>query len=58
MEREGLWRLFFATGLPEAWLAVRKEGPRTGQGPEGPWAGPVPGEDRGTPQAAGGSRWE
>ncbi|MBR4099087.1 MAG: hypothetical protein IKK44_03780 [Clostridium sp.] len=25
MEREGLWRLFFATGLPEAYLALREE---------------------------------
>jgi hypothetical protein len=23
MEEAGLWRLFFATGLPEAYLAVR-----------------------------------
>ena len=23
MEDEGLWRLFFLTGLPEAWLALR-----------------------------------
>ncbi|MBQ8850955.1 MAG: hypothetical protein IJZ66_00715 [Oscillibacter sp.] len=23
MEEEGLWRLFFLTGLPEAWLALR-----------------------------------
>ena len=24
MERDGLWRLFFATGLPEAYLAIRR----------------------------------
>ena len=23
MEETGLWRLFFRTGLPEAWLALR-----------------------------------
>lgn len=23
MDDEGLWRLFFLTGLPEAWLALR-----------------------------------
>ena len=23
MEEYGLWRLFFLTGLPEAWLALR-----------------------------------
>ena len=23
MEREGAWALFWATGLPEAWLATR-----------------------------------
>lgn len=23
METEGLWQLFFATGLPEAYLAIR-----------------------------------
>ncbi len=23
MEEQGLWRLFFATGLPEAYLAIR-----------------------------------
>lgn len=25
MEREGAWGLFWATGLPEAWLATRPE---------------------------------
>ena len=25
MEREGAWALFWATGLPEAWLAARME---------------------------------
>lgn len=25
MEREGAWALFWATGLPEAWLATRME---------------------------------
>lgn len=25
MENPGLWRLFFLTGLPEAWLALRGE---------------------------------
>ena len=24
MDEEGLWRLFFLTGLPEAWLALRE----------------------------------
>lgn len=23
MEKDGLWRLFFQTGLPEMWLALR-----------------------------------
>ena len=23
MEESGLWRLFFLTGLPEVWLAIR-----------------------------------
>ena len=23
MEEQGLWKLFFLTGLPEAWLALR-----------------------------------
>ena len=26
MEREGAWALFWATGLPEAWLATREGG--------------------------------
>lgn len=26
MDEEGLWRLFFLTGLPEAWLALRGAG--------------------------------
>ena len=25
MDERGLWRLFFATGLPEAYLAIRGE---------------------------------
>ena len=25
MENPGLWRLFFLTGLPEVWLALRGE---------------------------------
>ena len=25
MDREGAWALFWATGLPEAWLATRTE---------------------------------
>lgn len=25
MDREGVWELFWETGLPEAWLAVRSE---------------------------------
>ena len=25
MDEQGLWRLFFATGLPEAYLALRGE---------------------------------
>ena len=25
MEQEGAWALFWVTGLPEAWLATRKE---------------------------------
>ena len=26
MEQTGMWKLFFATGLPEAYLAARSEG--------------------------------
>lgn len=33
MDQAGLWRLFFLTGLPEAWLAVR-EGHREQDAPE------------------------
>ena len=25
MERQGLWNLFWATGLPEAWLGTRMD---------------------------------
>ena len=25
MERQGLWNLFWATGLPEAWVCMRGE---------------------------------
>ena len=25
MEKTGLWQLFFLTGLPEVWLALRDE---------------------------------
>lgn len=28
MEQTGMWKLFFATGLPEAYLAARSEGER------------------------------
>lgn len=43
MEREGLWNLFFATGLPQAYLAARGgagENPHPEQGaPGGPAQG-------------------
>ena len=28
MDQAGMWKLFFATGLPEAYLAARSEGER------------------------------
>ena len=33
MDETGLWELFFATGLPEAYLAIRGERSE-GEGPE------------------------
>lgn len=34
MEQDGLWRLFFLTGLPEAYLAIRG---LAGEEREGDW---------------------
>ena len=43
MEHEGLWNLFFATGLPQAYLAARggagKETPPEQGAPSGPAQG-------------------
>ena len=33
MEQQGLWALFWATGLPEAWLETRR-GEEEARGPE------------------------
>ena len=46
MDEQGLWRLFFATGLPEAYLALRGAG-ETETLPEPPFqAAFQPTEDR------------
>lgn len=39
---EGMWELFFATGLPQAYLAARREKPQGRSGP--PLAPPKNGE--------------
>ena len=36
MDEQGLWSLFFATGLPEAYLALRGEREETAQAQELP----------------------
>lgn len=36
MDKDGLWRLFFATGLPEAYLALRDVKKERGSGWELP----------------------
>lgn len=37
MDETGLWRLFFATGLPEAYLAARRAAQERAQ----PWGEPA-----------------
>ena len=38
MDQTGIWKLFFATGLPELYLAVHAQREARGAGPSGGWA--------------------